>query len=126
MAKQQSKPTDAELEILQVLWKDGPNSVRYVNTQLNKMREVGYTTTLKMMQIMVEKGLLERNTSSRSHIYASAISEETTQHSLVNKLVKQVFQGSPMRLVLQALGNHKASKAELSEIKALIKKMEEE
>lgn len=126
MAKQHNKPTDAELEILQVLWKEGPSSVRSVNEKLNEKREVGYTTSLKMMQLMAEKGLLERNTASRSHIYAANISEEATQNTLVDKLVKQAFRGSPMRLVMQALGNHKASQEELSEIKALIQKMEEE
>ena len=126
MNNQTNKPTDAQLEILQILWQDGPTSVRAVNEKLNESREVGYTTTLKIMQIMAEKGIVVRDTSSRSHIYSANIEEEATQNTLVNKLVNQAFRGSAMRLVMQALGNHKASNEELDEIKALIKKMEEE
>ncbi len=126
MSKQHIKPTDAELEVLQILWQAGPSSVRDVNEKLNQAREVGYTTTLKIMQIMAEKGLVERDTSSRTHIYSAAADETATQNTLVDKLVNQAFRGSAMRLVMQALGNHKASNEELDEIKALIQKMEEE
>jgi len=120
------KPTDAELEILQVLWENGPSSVRFVNDELAEKREVGYTTTLKLMQIMFEKGLVARNTDARSHIYEAAIGRDATQRSLLGTFVDNVFSGSAMDLVMQALGNHKASKGELDQIKALIEKMENE
>ncbi len=122
----QSKPTEAELEILQVLWENGPSSVRFVNEQLGERKEVGYTTTLKLMQIMFEKGLVTRNTDARSHIYEAAIERYATQRNLLGTFVDNVFSGSAMNLVMQALGNHKASKDELDQIKALIEKMEEE
>ena len=120
------KPTDSELEILQILWQYGPSSVRFVNDKLNEKREVGYTTTLKLMQIMAEKNIAVRNTESRTHIYDANISETDTQKALLKKFVDATFRGSAMSLVLQALGNHDASKEELDSIKALIKKMEEE
>ncbi len=120
------KPTEAELEILQVLWENGPSSVRFVNDELAEKREVGYTTTLKLMQIMFEKGLVSRNTDARSHIYEAAIERDVTQRNLLGTFVDNVFSGSAMNLVMQALGNHKASKDELDQIKALIEKMENE
>jgi predicted transcriptional regulator len=124
--KMQSKPTEAELEILQVLWENGPSSVRFVNEQLGERKEVGYTTTLKLMQIMFEKGLVVRNTDARSHIYEAAIERDETQRNLLGTFVDNVFSGSAMNLVMQALGNHKASKDELDQIKALIEKIEKE
>jgi BlaI family transcriptional regulator, penicillinase repressor len=120
------KPTDAELEILQVLWENGPSSVRFVNDKLAERREVGYTTTLKLMQIMHEKGLVGRNTDARSHIYEAAAERDATQRNLLGTFVNNVFSGSAMDLVMQALGNHKASQDELNQIKALIEKMERE
>ncbi len=120
------KPTDAELEILQVLWENGPCSVRFVNDKLAERREVGYTTTLKLMQIMHEKGLVGRNTDARSHIYEAAAERDATQRNLLGTFVNNVFSGSAMDLVMQALGNHKASQEELNQIKALIEKMERE
>ena len=119
-----SKPTDAELEILQVLWQYGASSVRLVNEKLNEKREVGYTTTLKMMQVMHEKNLLMRDTESRSHIYAAAIREEDTQKQMLRQFVNATFRGDAMRLVMQALGNHDATDKELEQIKALIKLLE--
>lgn len=118
------KPTESELEILQILWQEGPSSVRTVNEQLNEAREVGYTTTLKIMQIMADKGLVTRNTESRTHIYAAAVEEAEAQKNLLEKFVDTTFRGSAMSLVMQALGNHDASEEELDEIKALIKKLE--
>jgi len=121
------KPTEAELEILQVLWQNGPSSVRFVNDKLNEQKEagkVGYTTTLKLMQIMVEKGIANRNTDSRTHIYLAKITEQETQTQLLQKFVDATFRGSAMKLVMQALGNHETSKEELDEIKALISKIE--
>lgn len=120
------KPTDAELEILQVLWENGPCSVRFVNDKLAERREIGYTTTLKLMQIMHEKGLVGRNTDARSHIYEAAAERDATQRNLLGTFVNNVFSGSAMDLVMQALGNHKASQDELNQIKALIEKMERE
>ncbi len=118
------KPTDAELEILQVLWMHGPSSVRFVNDQLNFIREVGYTTTLKMMQIMVGKKLANRNTDSRTHIYEANVSEADTQSKLLENFLDTAFQGSAIKLVMQALGNHQTSPQELEEIKGLIEKIE--
>lgn len=120
------KPTDSELEILHILWENGPSSVRFVNDKLNERREVGYTTTLKLMQIMAEKNIAVRNTESRTHIYEANISETDTQKALLKKFVDATFRGSAMNLVLQALGDHDASKEELDSIKALIKKIEAE
>ncbi len=120
------KPTDAELEILQVLWENGPCSVRFVNDKLAERREIGYTTTLKLMQIMHEKGLVVRNTDARSHIYEPTAERDATQRNLLGTFVNNVFSGSAMDLVMQALGNHKASQDELNQIKALIEKMERE
>lgn len=120
------RPTESELEILQILWQRGPSSVREVNDQLNEIREVGYTTTLKIMQIMADKGIVERNTSSRTHIYSAAISEEETRGKLLDQFVDKTFRGSAMQLVMQALGKHKASSEDLDELKALIRKMEED
>ncbi len=118
------KPTDAELEVLHVLWANGPSSVRFVNEELSKNRDVVYTTTLKMMQVMVEKGLLKRDTSERSHLYEAAIAESAIQQTLLDKLVNTAFKGSPLKLILQALGNEKTSPEDLEEIKKIIKKIE--
>ena len=119
------KPTESELAILKVLWEHGPSTVRFVNEELSKQKETGYTTTLKFMQIMLDKKLLTRNTDTRSHVYASAVDQTVTQRDLLGKFVDNVFGGSATSMVLQALGNHDASKEELEEIKALIEKMEE-
>ncbi len=118
------KPTDAELEILSVLWEFGPITVRFVNDQLNKRREVGYTTTLKMLQIMSEKGLVSREMDGRTHIYSARISQEKIQGKLLDRLLETAFGGSAQKLVMQALGNHSSSKEELEEIKKLIRRLE--
>jgi BlaI family penicillinase repressor len=120
------KPTEGELEILQILWSDGPSSVRSVNEKLNESKKVGYTTTLKLMQIMNEKGLTERDTSSRTHIYHAAIKESATKNGLLSKFIDATFQGSAAQLVLEALGNNNTTPEELEEIKALINKIENE
>lgn len=120
------KPTDSELEILQLLWELGPSTVRTVNERLNTRREVGYTTTLKLMQIMFEKGLVTRDEEGRTHLYTAAVSESDTQNRLLQDFVDQAFRGSAMKMVMQALGNHEASSAELDEIKALIAQMEQQ
>lgn len=124
MDNQTPKPTESELEILQILWQHGPTTVRFVNEQLNQKKEVGYTTTLKIMQIMAEKGLVKRNEESRSHIYEANVTEEATQKHMLDKFLDLTFRGSASKLVMQALGNHKATRAELDEIRKLIDKME--
>ncbi len=125
-AKNIIKPTESELEILQVLWEHGPSSVRFVNDTLNEKgtKEIGYTTTLKIMQIMAEKNLAKRNTDKRTHIYDANVNESHTQKHLLKNFVDSTFRGSAMKMVMQALGNHNASEKELDEIKALITKIE--
>lgn len=123
-SKQWIKPTDAELEILQVLWSHGPCTVRFVNEHLNVKKRVGYTTTLKFMQIMTEKNMLGRNEKSRTHIYRPLIAKEETQNLLLDKFLLNAFGGSAMKLVMQALGNHQPTQEELDEIKAYIRKVE--
>ncbi len=118
------KPTEAELEILQVLWEHGPSTVRFVNEELAKQKEVGYTTTLKIMQIMTEKQLVKRNEENRTHIYEANVSEEATQQHLLDKFMDLAFRGSAMKLVMQALGNRKTSKEELAQIRKLLDKIE--
>ena len=118
------KPTEAELEILHILWANGASSVRFVNEKLCGNREVGYTTTLKMMQMMYDKGLLSRDDSTRSHVYEAIHQQEETQQVLLNQFVNSAFKGSAMQLVMQALGNHNATDKELAEIKALIEQIE--
>ena len=129
MSKINIKPTEAELEILQILWERGESTVRNVNELLNKKRnanlkEIGYTTTLKLMQLMHEKGLADRNEESRTHIYSAKVKEGEMQKALLEKFVDKTFRGSAMKMVMQALGNHETSKEELDEIKALISKIE--
>lgn len=114
------KPTESELEILQVLWDRGLASVREVHEELSKTKEAGYTTTLKLMQIMHEKGLVKRDDSVKTHIYQPAVSREKTQKHLLGKMINTLFGGSTTQLVIQALGNHKASADELDEIQKLL------
>lgn len=118
------QPTDSELEILQLLWQNGDSTVRQINELLNKEREVGYTTTLKLMQIMLEKKLVIRDANQRTHIYSANVSEGATQKKLLEKFVDATFRGSSLKLVMQALGNHETTQEELEEIKDLIKQIE--
>ncbi len=118
------KPTGSELEILQVLWKKGPSLVRTVNDELSKSRDIGYTTTLKLMQIMAGKGLLSRTKEGRGHIYHPVVEQSDTQKQMLDKVLNGVFGGSASTLVMQALGNHKASAEELNEIKDYINQLE--
>ena len=120
------KPTETELEILNILWKVGPCNVRTVNEKMNEQKEVGYTTTLKLMQIMAQKGLVERDESSRTHIYSAKVKAEEIQEEMLDKLLNSAFGGSASQLVLSALGSGKASAKELQEIKALIQKLEQD
>lgn len=118
------KPTESELEILQILWEKGECTVRDVHEILEKSKDAGYTTTLKLMQIMHEKGLVSRDTSSKTHIYKALVNQEKTQQQLVNKMIDNVFNGSAARLVMQALGNHSASKDEIDSIKKYLDELE--
>jgi BlaI family penicillinase repressor len=118
------KPTDSELEILHILWEKGASSVRDINDLLNTRREVGYTTTLKLMQIMNEKGLVKRDTAAKTHIYKAVVRENETKNNLISDFINVAFQGSAMNLVMQALGNSSSSIEELSELKSLIAKLE--
>uniref|UniRef100_UPI004047DA07 BlaI/MecI/CopY family transcriptional regulator n=2 Tax=Roseivirga sp. TaxID=1964215 RepID=UPI004047DA07 len=120
----ENKPTASELEILGVLWNKGAATVREVNEELNQEREIGYTTTLKLMQIMAQKGLVARDESSRTHVYKALIDRNEVQATLLNRLVDSAFSGSASSLVMQALGQGKTSKSELEEIKKLIEKLE--
>lgn len=120
-------PTRSELEILQVLWKNGPCTVRQVNDELNlQKREVQYTSTLKLMQIMVDKGLLGRDESQMKHIYKAAVEETKTKGTLLDKFVDSMYNGSASSLMLQLLGNKKTSKKELDAIRELLKKMDQQ
>ena len=119
-----NKPTESEMEILQVLWEKGPSTVREIHDILSHTKETGYTTTLKLMQIMNEKGLLNRNDNSKTHIYTSAVKKESIQKQAVNKIINGLFKGSPAKLVMHALGNHRASKEEILEIKKYLDEME--
>ncbi|MBK9450249.1 MAG: BlaI/MecI/CopY family transcriptional regulator [Bacteroidetes bacterium] len=120
------RPTDSELEILQVLWEKGACTVREVNDVLGTRREIGYTTTLKLMQIMHEKGLLLREKDGRGHVYASAAKREVTQRALLDRFLENAFAGSAMQLVLQTLGGHKASPAEIDQIRAYLDTIEKD
>ena len=114
------KPTESELEILQVLWKKTSATVRDVHEELAKHKDVGYTTTLKLMQIMHEKGIVKRDASVRTHIYQSAVNRENTQKHLLNKMIDNLFGGSTTQLVLQALGENKATPEEIEKIQSLL------
>jgi len=118
------KPTASELEVLQILWENGPSTVKFVNDQLSKKKKVGYTTTLKIMQIMNEKKILEREKSGRSHIYKKKKKKDETQNILLEKVLETAFGGSASKLVMQALGRTKTSKEEIEEIKKYIEKVE--
>lgn len=123
--KKPIEPTRSELEILQVLWEKGPLTVRSVNDELLKQKEVNYTTTLKLMQIMADKGILKRDESQMKHIYSVVEEEQQTKAHLLDKFVDTMYKGSAGKLVMQLLGNKKTSQEELQEIKDLLKKLEE-
>ena len=122
----QVEPTKSELEILQVLWQHGPSTVRFVNDALNKQkREVNYTSTLKLMQIMAEKGIVVRDETNMKHIYQPAHPEEKIKGQLLNRFIDAIYNGSASSLMMQLLGNKKTSKKELDAIRELIKKMDD-
>ena len=123
---QAPKPTEAELSILRVLWERGPSTVRQVWERIYPDQRTGYTTVLKLMQIMAGKGLVKRDEASRSHVYEASNSQEHVQRQVIGHLLERLFSGSAPRLVLQALSTKKASREELAEIRRLLDKMEGE
>ena len=120
----QVKPTDSELQILNIIWEKGPSSVRDVHNVLSEKREIFYTTVLKTMQIMAEKNMLFRDTTQRSHIYHVNISKQDVEKKMIDKLANTVFKGSASQLIMSALGHSKPTRDELDEIKALIEKLD--
>lgn len=127
MARRTSpRPTDRELTILRILWDNGPSTVREVNEAMSKGQDIGYTTTLKLMQIMTEKGLLVRDESHRQHVYRPAFTEERTQKQLVGDLLDRAFSGSAEKLVMRALSAKKVSAKELARIRKLLDELEGE
>jgi len=119
------RPTDAQLSILRVLWERGPSTVRQVHDVLSANREFAYTTTLKLLQLMTEKGVAVREEAGRVHLYRAAVAQEETQRHLIRDLVDRAFGGSPSQLVMQALAAKPASAEELREIRRLLKEHEE-
>ena len=113
-------PTESELEILQILWEQGASTVRQVHALQRNGRDIGYTTTLKTMQIMAEKGLLERDTSQRTHVYFPLVSREQTQQHFLGKMIHGLFKGSASRLVIGALDHKNLSSDDINEIKAYL------
>jgi predicted transcriptional regulator len=118
------RPTDAELAILTVLWQRGPSTVRDVHQALSASQDSGYTTVLKLLQIMTEKGLVVRDESERAHVYAAKLSERRTQRQLLGDLMDRAFGGSSAKLVLNALSDHPATAQELRNIRALLDQLE--
>lgn len=118
------KPTDSELEILNVIWNKGKATVREVHEVLEVQKQSGYTTTLKLMQIMFEKGLLEREATGKSHVYKAMIKREDAQDQMLQRLIDNAFSGSASQLVMQALGHHKSTPEELEEIRNYLKTLE--
>ncbi len=126
MTKKPERPTESEVEILSVLWTNGPSTVREVHDQLKKSRSIGYTTVLKLMQIMFEKNLLLRDDSQRSHVYRPRQKAEKTQKTLVKHMLSRVFSGSVENLVVQALSAKKATPEELAQIRRMLDEMEDQ
>ena len=118
------KPTESELEILSILWDKTAATVREVHEIVQQTKDIGYTTTLKLMQIMHEKGMVTRDESAKTHIYTPCFNKEKAQEQYVGKMIKTLFSGSASELVLQALGNNETSKDELNAIKLLIEELE--
>src|SRR5436305_663537 len=120
------RPTDAELAILRVLWRRGASTVKDVHEEFARSSTTGYTTTLKQLQIMAEKGLVTRDESQRAHLYATRLPEEQTQTQLVRDLLDRAFEGSATRLVMRALSSRPAAPEELAEIRQLLDQLEGE
>ncbi len=124
MNNEKIKPTSSELEILNILWAKGPSTVREIHEILTQNKEAGYTTTLKLMQIMHEKKMVKRDETSKSHIYIADVSQEKMQGQIVRGMIDGIFNGSASRLVMQALGNHKTDTNELNEIRKYLDEIE--
>ena len=124
MGRSRPRPTDSELAILRILWERGPATVRQVHEALADTRDTGYTTTLKLMQIMADKGLVERDDSQRPQVYRARLPQEQTQRQLVNDLLEKAFGGSAKKLVMQALISREASEKELAQIERILDKLE--
>ena len=122
--KMEVKPTESELEILQIIWEKGQCTVREVHEVLEKTKDAGYTTTLKLMQIMHNKGLVERDTTAKTHLYKAVITREQAQNTAVNKILSTVFNGSSSQLIMQVLSNQQSSKEELDMIKDYLNQLE--
>jgi BlaI family penicillinase repressor len=120
MARSTPMPSNAELEILRILWKDGPSTVRDVHDALSRQRDVGYTTVLKTMQVMAAKRLVTRDESQRSHVYKPAVEEKSVKRRLVSELLDKAFDGSAAQLVMQALSDQRASSEDLEKIRQLL------
>jgi predicted transcriptional regulator len=118
------RPTPAELEILRLLWQHGPSTVRELRERLEERRSTGYTTVLKLLQIMAEKGLVRRDESARAHVYAAGAPQDQTQRQLVRDLIERAFGGSASQLVMHALKARRASREELAKIRALLDRLE--
>ena len=118
------EPSRFEMDVLQVLWEHGPSTVRFVTEELNKQKETAYTSTLKMMQLMHEKGLVHRDASAMTHIYMAALKEESTKKAMLKRFVDSVFKGSSSEMMIQLLGNKRATKEELATLKMLLKKID--
>ena len=118
------KPTEAELAILRVLWRRGPSTVREVWDEMQSAQRAGYTTILKLLQIMFQKGLVKRDATARSHVFAATLTEEQTQQQVVGHMLDRIFAGSARKLVMQALSVRKASAADVAEIRKLLDEME--
>ena len=120
------KPTDSELEILQILWDKGPSTVKEIHEVISRTKDVGYTTSLKILQIMNEKGLVDREKQGKTHIYNALVSREKTQEELASRVLNNVFGGSAKKMVMSLLGNNKSSKKEIDEIRKYLDGLEEE
>jgi BlaI family transcriptional regulator, penicillinase repressor len=118
-------PTKTEMDVLQILWQFGPSTVRFVHDKLNEQKEaVIYTSTLKLMQVMKEKGMLERDETNMKHIYSAAMEEEKVKGNLLGRFVDSMYNGSPSNLMMALLGNDKTSAEELKKIKELLKQID--
>ena len=122
--EEKANPTPSELEILQFLWKHGPSTVKQIHEELEKTKVVVYTTTLKTMQVMYERGMLKREAQGRKHIYQAVIAEGETQDVLLDRFLNKTFRGSALKLVMRALGNYDATQSDLDQLKDYINDME--
>jgi len=122
--EEKTNPTPSELEILQFLWKHGPSTVKQIHEELEKTKDVRYTTTLKTMQVMFERGMLKREALGRKHIYQALVAEEETQDVLLDRFLNKTFRGSALKLVMRALGNYDATQSDLDQLKNYIDQME--